>query len=276
MTAMIGNQQNTEQSGHVSQQNERRWRPLPPIERRVLGVLVEKAKTTPSAYPMTLNAIVAGCNQKSNRDPVMDLNDEVVDRALENLRQMGAVGIVQGMGRVDKYRHYLYEWLGVEKEELSIMAELLLRGPQTEGELRARVSRMDPIPDLPTLRLHLDHLTEKGLVVHLTPPGRGHTVTHNLYPEPELARLKQRYAAVSVTDGDFAEDSDTAGPSSPAIAHRPALPTQGSDTLHQSAPVSPSSQTREMEELRAQVGELKETVARLVEDVERLKRELGI
>lgn len=273
---MIDDNQSTEQSSNVSQQSQRRWRPLPPVERRVLGVLVEKAKTTPSAYPMTLNAIVTGCNQKSNRDPVMDLNDEVVDSALENLRQLGAVGIVQGMGRVDKYRHYLYEWLGVEKEELSIMAELLLRGPQTEGELRVHVSRMDPIPDLPTLRQHLDRLTEKGLVIHLTPPGRGHTVTHNLYPEPELARLKQRYAAIAVTDAGLAEDDLSPASSSPAMPARPALPTEGGGTLHQSAQFSPSSQTREIEELRGQVSELKETVARLVEDVERLKRELGI
>lgn len=269
---MSEDNRNTEEVAGTSQQAVRRWRPLPPVERRVLGVLVEKAKTTPSAYPLTLNAIVTGCNQKSNRDPVMDLNEEVVDRALENLRQMGAVGIVQGMGRVDKYRHYLYEWLGVEKEELSIMAELLLRGPQTEGELRVHVSRMDPIPDLPTLRSYLDRLTEKGLVIHLTPPGRGHTVAHNLYPEPELARLKQQYSAVAVLDPGLTEDH-VASPS-PAVSLQAStvVSTVTEQPRGSELPVS----SRELDELRGQVNELRETVSRLVEDIDRIKRELGI
>ncbi len=150
-----------------------RWQPLGPVERRVLGVLVEKAKTTPDAYPMTLNALVAGCNQKSNRHPVMQLGPEDVEQALDRLRQLGAAGIVQGLGRVDKYRHYFYEWLGVDKVEAAVMAELLLRGTQTEGELRAHVSRMEPVADLPALRQVLAVLHAKGLVVPLTPPGRG-------------------------------------------------------------------------------------------------------
>ncbi|HOA51978.1 MAG: DUF480 domain-containing protein [Thermogutta sp.] len=272
---MMEENHSIEQPTHISQEAERRWRPLPPIERRILGVLVEKAKTTPSAYPMTLNAIVTGCNQKSNRDPVMELNEEVVDRALENLRQMGAVGRVQGLGRVDKYRHYLYEWLNVEKEELSIMAELLLRGPQTEGELRAHVSRMDPIPDLPTLRQHLDRLTKKGLIVHLTPPGRGHTVAHNLYPEPELARLKQRYAALAVTDTAFA-DSEPPSSSLSAPAATATMARAGGDTVGRSAETSPPPQAHEIDALRSEIAALKETLTRVVGDVERIKRELGL
>ncbi|MEJ5341112.1 MAG: DUF480 domain-containing protein [Thermogutta sp.] len=236
----------------------KRWRPLPAIERRVLGVLVEKAKTVPSSYPMTLNAIVTGCNQKSNRDPVMDLTEEVVERALDNLRQMGAVGIVQGVGRVDKYRHYLYEWLGVNKEELAIIAELLLRGPQTEGELRAHASRMDPIPDLPTLRQHLDSLKEKGLIIDLTPPGRGHVVAHNLYPEPELARLKQRYSAVAVRE--------------PSVS--------ASDAPESSATFSdvpgPVASSPEVEELRQELAELKQAVAGILQELATIKKELGL
>lgn len=238
------------------QEPKRRWQPLPAVERRVLGVLVEKAKTVPSAYPMTLNAIVTGCNQKSNRDPVMDLTEEVVERALENLRQLGAVGLVQGLGRVDKYRHYLYEWLGVEKEELAIIAELLLRGPQTEGELRAHVSRMEPIPDLPTLRKYLDSLTQKDLIVHLTPPGRGHTVAHNLYPEPELARLKQRFAAIAVRESDSESPVDAAGA-----------------TL--AGPMQPSLK-EEVESLRREVGELKQILTAALAELEAIKKQLGL
>ncbi|MGB9687730.1 YceH family protein [Thermogutta sp.] len=238
--------------------SSKRWRPLPPIERRVLGVLVEKAKTVPSSYPMTLNAIVTGCNQKSNRDPVMELTEEVVERALDNLRQLGAVGIVQGIGRVDKYRHYLYEWLGVNKEELAIIAELLLRGPQTEGELRAHASRMDPIPDLPTLRQHLESLKEKGLIIDLTPPGRGHVVAHNLYPEPELARLKQRYSAVAVQEPSLST-SDT--PRS-TVAPGDARGAVASST--------------EVEQLRQELSELKQTVAGILEALATIKKELGL
>ena len=86
-----------------------------------------KAKTTPDVYPMTINGIVSGSNQKSNREPVMSLTAEDVEQVLEELRGMGAVTEVQGSGRVAKYRHHAYEWLGVEKTELAVMTELLLR-----------------------------------------------------------------------------------------------------------------------------------------------------
>ena len=113
------------------------WVPLAPRERRVLGVLVEKAKTTPEYYPLSLAAIVTGCNQKSNRDPVTNYDQDDVEETLHNLRKKGAVILVEGSGRVQRWKHTLYDWLKVSKVELAVMAELLLRGPQTEGELRA-------------------------------------------------------------------------------------------------------------------------------------------
>src|SRR5262245_9326746 len=91
----------------------RRWRPLESIERGVLSVLVEKAKTTPEAYPLSINALRTGCNQKNNRAPLMQLEEEQVDEACEQLRKAGAISQVQGSGRVDRYRHLAYEWLGV-------------------------------------------------------------------------------------------------------------------------------------------------------------------
>ena len=141
-----------EQSSSHDSPAKPRWQPLAAIDRRIAGVLVEKAKTTPSAYPMSLNAIAAAANQKSNRDPIMEIEPEDAEESLERLRGLGAVGLIEGHGRVAKYRHYLYEWLGVDKIELAVMAELLLRGPQTEGELRGRASRMESIADLPALR----------------------------------------------------------------------------------------------------------------------------
>lgn len=171
----------------------RKWKPLTAIQRRVAGVLVEKAKTTPDQYPLSLNALTSGCNQKSNRDPQMNLVPDQVEQALEQLREMGAVVEVQSGGRVPKYKHCLYEWLGVDKAEIAVMAELMLRGEQTVGELRGRAARMEPIPDLNALRPILRSLIAKGLVLELTPEGRGQMVAHALYHEKELAALRDRY-----------------------------------------------------------------------------------
>ena len=177
-----------------------RWHPLESLERRVLGVLVEKAKTTPENYPLSLNALKNGCNQKNNRAPLMQVEEDQVDAALESLRQAGAVAEIQGSGRVDKYRHLAYEWLGVEKVEMAVMAELLLRGAQTVGELRGRAARMEPIKDLAELRPVLDSLRAKGLVVFLTPEGRGAIVTHTLYQEREMEKVRREAAASAPND----------------------------------------------------------------------------
>ncbi|MEJ7640037.1 MAG: YceH family protein [Singulisphaera sp.] len=166
---------------------ERSWVPLSPRERRVLGVLVEKAKTTPEYYPMTLAAIVTGCNQKSNRDPVTNYDADDVEDILQDLRQKGAVVKIEGSGRVVRWKHTLYEWMKVSKVELAILAELMLRGMQTEGDLRARASRMEPLPDLPALQAVLEELAARDLVISLSPPGRkrGVLVSHGLYPPAE-------------------------------------------------------------------------------------------
>ena len=92
-----------------------------------------------------------GCNQKSNRDPVTNYDQDDVEETLHSLRKKGAVILIEGSGRVARWKHTLYDWLKVSKVELAVMAELLLRGPQTEGELRARASRMEPLADLPRL-----------------------------------------------------------------------------------------------------------------------------
>src|SRR5262245_12213308 len=172
----------------------RKWQPLNLRQRRVLGVLVEKAKTTPDTYPMTLNGIVTGSNQKSNREPQLNLSPEDVEQVLEELRGLGAVTEVQGSGRVAKYRHHAYEWLGVEKTELAVMTELMLRGEQTLGELRGRAARMEPIADLGALKPVVDALVQRGMMIELTPPGRGQIVSHGLYKERELTEVKNRFA----------------------------------------------------------------------------------
>jgi uncharacterized protein YceH (UPF0502 family) len=168
------------------------WPVLSTLERRLLGVLVEKQKTTPDVYPMSLNALVTGCNQKNNRDPLMSVEDHEVEATLEGLQQKAVVTRVES-GRVDKWRHLLYEQWGVGKADIAVLAELLLRGPQTEGELRGRVSRMEPINDLDALRAVCQPLAQRGLVVYLTPEGRrGTSLTHGFHDPHELEVLRSR------------------------------------------------------------------------------------
>lgn len=119
---------------------------LSPDEARALGTLIEKAQTVPAQYPLTLNSLLLGINQRNNRDPVVDLDEARVLDAVDRLRAKGLVREVTLSGsRVPKYRHLGREVLEVSSGELVLLAELLLRGPQTAAELRARASRMHPI-----------------------------------------------------------------------------------------------------------------------------------
>jgi uncharacterized protein YceH (UPF0502 family) len=167
-------------------------RSLDATQRRVLGVLIEKAKTTPGGYPMTINAIVNGCNQKSNRDPITALDDADVENALNDLIDLHAAEMIDWVGRVPKYKHLAYDWLSVNKIELAVLGELLLRGAQALGELRGRASRMESIADLAALKPVVDGLVQRGLMIELTPPGRGQIVSHNLYPREELQEVREQ------------------------------------------------------------------------------------
>jgi uncharacterized protein YceH (UPF0502 family) len=179
------------------------WPALDTSERRVLGVLVEKSKTTPDAYPMSINALVTGCNQKSNRDPVLDLSDVEVQEALVRAQKKGLTIRVTGSGRVERWKHAMYDAWKVGKVEAALLTELLLRGPQTEGELRGRASRMEPVEDLDALRALLKPLAERRLAVYLTPQGRRGTVlTHGFHTADELERLRARYAGQALDDDE--------------------------------------------------------------------------
>jgi len=133
-------------------------------EVRVLGALVEKELATPEYYPLTLNALTAACNQKSNRDPVTNLDETDVVRALDSLKFKQLALLSAEGGRVPKYRHTLAEKLRLSPAELAILAELLLRGPQTVGELRTRADRMHPFPELASVETVLEELQAR------TPP----------------------------------------------------------------------------------------------------------
>jgi len=159
-------------------------------EARVLGVLVEKAFTTPEQYPLSLNAATNGCNQKSNRHPVVDFSEAEVTVALQGLQFKHLVGSSTPSGsRVEKYRHNAGQHLSVGDRELAVLAELLLRGPQTPGELRARATRMCTIASLDELEIALQKLIDKGYVQRLPPePGSraerfGQLLAAGLHPD---------------------------------------------------------------------------------------------
>jgi uncharacterized protein YceH (UPF0502 family) len=136
---------------------------LDDVEVRVLGCLIEKELTTPDYYPMTLNAITNACNQKSNRDPVASYEETTVVQGLDGLRKRGLALIAQtDGGRVPKYRHFLVEKFGLVRKELAVLCELMLRGPQTVGEIRARGSRMYGFEDLEEADATMLELAERG------------------------------------------------------------------------------------------------------------------
>lgn len=249
------------EADHDTSESKPAWQPIEPLDRRVLGVLVEKAKTTPEAYPLSLNALRTGCNQKNNRHPLMEVELDAVEQSLERLRAIGAVAEVQGGGRISRFRHRMYEWMGVEKVELAVMAELLLRGAQTEGELRGRAARMEPIADLAALRPVLDSLKAKGLIISLSPAGRGHVLSHALYLERELEKLKREAGAMAAGGDDepsapVRQSVAQEAPRAPATTH-----SQPAPTLHD---------RHEITELREQLEALRNEVASLRKDVDDL------
>jgi uncharacterized protein YceH (UPF0502 family) len=144
-------------------------------ESRVLGVLIEKATTTPEQYPLSLNAVTNGSNQKNNRDPVRAMTEDECFDALESLRAKGLVVRVDTPGsRVHKYRHNAGDVLHTRTAELAILAELLMRGPQTVGELRGRASRMAPLESIEVVQGLLGAMMtrEEPLVKEIAPsPG---------------------------------------------------------------------------------------------------------
>ena len=135
---------------------------ITPIEARILGSLVEKQLTTPEYYPLTLNALVNACNQKNNREPVMSLDETTVSNALEHLRDRNLVYVYYGStSRVPKYKHMLPTYYELEPAEVAVMAVLLLRGPQTLGELRERTARMHEFSGLDEVQQTLNALTTR-------------------------------------------------------------------------------------------------------------------
>jgi uncharacterized protein YceH (UPF0502 family) len=173
---------------------------------RVLGSLIEKASTTPDSYPLTLNALTAACNQTSNRDPVLQLDESTVAEALDDLSRRQLVrGALRSDSRVPRYRHLLAETLNLHPPEIAVLAVLMLRGPQMVGEIRTRTARLFEFPDVARVELTLQSLASlsQPLVVQLPrQPGQKELrYAHLLSGEPQVE------ASNAVTRSDTGEGS---------------------------------------------------------------------
>ena len=164
---------------------------LTPLQRRVLGVLMERSLSQPDYYPMTLNAITAACNQKTNRDPVMAVSDGDVSRTVWELQQVQLVAQAEpGRGaRANRFRHMTEERFGWSPRERALMAELLLRGPQTLGELRGRASRMIPLDSVQYVEELLTELAARQppqvRELPRVPGEKANRFAHTFYPADE-------------------------------------------------------------------------------------------
>lgn len=231
-------------------------------QRRVLGTLVEKGLTTPDQYPLTLKATTTGCNQKSNRDPLSDYDEDAVQRTLDELREIGLVAEVHTEGgRTSRFRHYLRQKTTLTEPQLAIMTELMLRGRQQLGELRTRASRMHEIDSQDKLKAELQTLQQAGLVrANGSLERRGVEVDHNLYPPGE----------------NRDEMSPLGEADDPVEQPVPGLPAP----LRSVAPAS--GDTARIAKLETEVGNLKDEVAELRgqlaalrDAVEDLRKQLG-
>ncbi len=177
--------------------------PLHPVEIRVLGSLLEKEVTTPEYYPLTLNALVNACNQKSSRDPVVNYEEDVVQQALALLRHKGLATRISGAGhRVEKYAHSLGERLNLGRRESAVLCVLMLRGPQTAGELRGRTERMHEFTEIADVEHCLQALAERSPepLVASMPRGRWSHLLGGV-PDPAQEVAEPRAAAAA----DFEE-----------------------------------------------------------------------
>ncbi len=219
---------------------------LSAVEARVVGSLAEKQLTTPQQYPLTMNALVLACNQTSNRNPVVTYDDGTVEPALSSLRGAGLLRLVHpSHGRsAIRYRQVLDERFGLDARSLSVLSVLLLRGPQTIGELRTRTERMADFGSLEDVETELERMAvgDDPLVVRL----------------PRLPGQKEER---------WAETLSTATSSEPSVATEI---TSGPDPVHQS-PVS-----GEVASLRADVDTLRQEVSRIAAAVSELRTALGL
>ena len=211
---------------------------ITPEEARVLGCLIEKERTTPEYYPLTLNALQNACNQKTNRDPVVQYDESTIEIALDGLNRKGLVSNVSGAGlRVKKFLHITENKLGIGPAESAVLCVLLLRGAQTPGEIRGRTGRMHEFSELADLESILDSMTqaENPLVMQL----------------PKLPGTKEfRYIQLLTGEPDL-------------------------EALDHSATISSVSASSALDELRAEVQQLRDELAELRTKFDNLLEQLS-
>lgn len=250
---------------------------LPRGERRVLGTLIEKGLTTPDQYPLTLKGCTTGCNQKNNRDPVTNYDEDQVQDHLDRLREKGLVGEVHSDGaRVPKYRHYFRKRLTLSEPQVAVMCELLLRGRQQPGDLRTRAGRMVEIPSQEQLRVELQGLVEMGLIVTNGPlDRRGVEVDHTWYEAGERTTPWAPLPAESAASSAPAASAVVAAPvrvaTSPVATAVPAVSSSALDELRKELAGLIASK-REMAE---QIASLQADLSRVCDEVASLRASLG-
>ena len=221
--------------------------------RRILGSLVEKKLTTPEQYPLTMNALVLACNQKSNRDPAMQIQEFIVEGCLKQLRVDGWITVVgRDFGRAIRYSERLAEQIGLSVRELAILTELMLRGPQTEQELQRRCERMTRMGTVEETLSLLGEMASRRLVFHL-PREVGQRVARwkHLMTPPEEEAASPAPAAAQDSDTGDAEDAVGADDGT-APAHQVASPAPLDATPRQVEEL-----TRQVEEMRAEIEEMR-------------------
>jgi uncharacterized protein YceH (UPF0502 family) len=224
------------------------------IETRVLGALIEKEITTPEYYPLSLNALLNACNQKSNREPVMNLDEDAVRHALRSLSDQTLARSAGGDSRVAKYEHRLNETFNFHRHEIAILCVLLLRGPQTPGELRTRTERMYHFEDLDTVQSALQLLMKR---------------------EPPLAKIlprqpgtkEARYTQLLSADA-HAPSVDTRSRSAEVQAHNNAPPSHSA-----SAAVTNSAAVDRLAALEDEVASLKTDVSDLKQQLAQFRKQ---
>ncbi len=193
------------------------------VEIRVLGCLIEKQRTTPDAYPLSLNSLRLACNQATNREPVVDYDEQAVVEALRRLALRGWTRLASGAGsRARKYRHLLDQAFGLEDAEIALLAVLMLRGPQTPGELKQRADRLHRFADLAAVHGTLDRLVERGQVArHDRRPGqkedRYEQLLGGVAAEPALTS-----APAAEPEGQSSQPEEEAASAEPAEELTPA------------------------------------------------------
>lgn len=219
------------------------------VEIRVVGCLVEKQRTTPDTYPLSLNALRLACNQSTNRDPVVAYDEGTVSDALRRLALRGWTRLASGAGsRARKYRQLLPDALGVDEEELALLAVLMLRGPQTPGELKQRSERLHAFADLAAVEATLERLTERGYALrHERRPGqKEQRYSHTLAGEAEAPAPPAGEGVAPVTEGR----GDAGEP--PSVSSTTPAPASEGDRLDRLE--------RDLAALRAEITKLREAL----------------